>query len=81
MENGFKCETPDSSFSLYGKASCVSRNHCDAAGFVTVVRIESGSKLWAVSTQVGATYEEAGKHKDWARRTWDAAYLEAGDSM
>lgn len=78
-ENGFLSETPFLAFSLYGMASSFSRNHIDPEGCASVIKVESGAKLWAV--QCGVMKNAPEEHKNWAEANWDVAFLQAGDTM
>jgi hypothetical protein len=81
---GFKCGTPQLSFSLFGKSSAFSRNHLDPDGVVSAIMVETGSKIWAVHCQDADGLEavpDLKRVKKWAKARWDAAFLEPGDTM
>lgn len=72
------------SFSLYGKCCAFSRNHLDPEGVVSVIQIETGTKLWAIRCQ-GPNGETSVPNlksaKMWSSSKWDVAFLEPGDAM
>jgi len=86
---GLRCLPPALGFSLIGKASAVSRLHCDPEGASSVVRIESGAKLWAVMVEgppndnrdESSVLANAYNFRNWSKARWDVAFLEAGDTM
>ena len=71
------------SFALFGTNGAVSRVHCDPEGVASVIRIESGCKIWAMMLQESECDPDPSASldnlKDWANRRWAVSLVMSGD--